>query len=199
MIPPPYHSISPLIFSQRLSLYTSWRRGIQSSFFQHQIPSVSSAELTLPRSAGCALSRLRCNGHSTFLASYLHRIGRAETSLCSNCGSESQDIFHLMLDFPVLDSLCPAIFGHSLTILGLWSRPWGFARLLGPRRVDPRPPSLGTGKVSPPPPTQCKFSIYVPTAVFPSFDQRLFDQCIVQAAQLRTRRCRPKMDCHVLV
>ena len=43
-------SLAPLISSQRLSLYTSWRRSVQSGFFQHQIPSVSPEELTLPRS-----------------------------------------------------------------------------------------------------------------------------------------------------
>ena len=74
-------SLAPLISSQRLSLYTSWRRSVQSGFFQHQIPSVSPEELTLPRSTRCALSRLRCNGHSTLLNSYLHRVGRAETPL----------------------------------------------------------------------------------------------------------------------
>ena len=44
-------SLAPLISSQRstlpISLYTSWRRSIQSGFFQHQIPSVSPEELTL--------------------------------------------------------------------------------------------------------------------------------------------------------
>ena len=49
-------SLAPLISSQRLSLYTSWRRSVQSGFFQHQIPSVSPEELTLPRSARCTLS-----------------------------------------------------------------------------------------------------------------------------------------------
>ena len=88
-------SLTPLISSQRLSLYTSWRRSVQSGFFQHQIPTVSPEELTLPR---CALSRLRCNGHSTLLNSYLHRVGRAETPSCSNCGSEPQDLSHLVLD-----------------------------------------------------------------------------------------------------
>ena len=72
-------SLAPLISSQRLSLYTNWRRSVQSGFFPHQIPSVSPEELTLPRSARCALSRLRCNGHSTLLNSYLHRVGRAKT------------------------------------------------------------------------------------------------------------------------
>ena len=107
-------SLTPLISSQRLSLYTSWRRSVQSGFFQHQIPTVSPEELTLPRSARCALSRLRCNGHSTLLNSYLHRVGRAETPSCSNCGSEPQDLSHLVLDCPVLDPLRRAIFGHTL-------------------------------------------------------------------------------------
>ena len=132
-------SLAPLISSQRQSLYTSWRRSVQSGFFQHQIPSVSPEELTLSRSARCALSRLRCNGHSTLLNSYLHRVGRAETPSCSNCSSESQDLSHLVLDCPVLDHLRRAIFGHTLSLLDLWSRPWGIARLLGLRGVDPRP------------------------------------------------------------
>ena len=119
-------SLAPLISSQRLSLYTSWRHSVQSGFFQHQIPSVSPEELTLARSARCALSRLRCNGHSTLLNSYLHRVGRAETPSCSNCGSEPQDLSHLVLDCPVLDPLRRA-------------RPWGVARLLGFRGIDPRP------------------------------------------------------------
>ena len=132
-------SLTPLISSQRLSLYTSWRRSVQSGFFQHQIPTVSPEELTLPRSARCALSRLRCNGHSTLLNSYLHRVGRAETLSCSNCGSEPQDLSHLVLDCPVLDPLRRAIFGHTPSLLDLWSRPWGVARLLGFRGIDPRP------------------------------------------------------------
>ena len=65
---------------------------------------MSSEKFTLPRSARCALSRLRCNGHSSLLGTYLHRVGRAETPLCSNYGSESQDFFHLVLNCPVLAS-----------------------------------------------------------------------------------------------
>ena len=136
-------SLAPLISSQRLSLYTSWRRSVQSGFFQHQLPSVSPEELTLPRSARCALSRLRCNGHSTLLNSYLHRVGRAETPSCSNCGSESQNLSHLVLDCPVRR----VIFGHTLSLLDLWSRPWRVARLLGLLGVDSRPhPQDGSGK-----------------------------------------------------
>ena len=132
-------SLAPLISSQRQSLYTSWRCSVQSGFFQHQIPTVSPEELTLFCSACCALSPLRCNGHSTLLNSYLHRVGRAETPSCSNCGSESQDLSHLVLDCPVLDHLRWVIFGHTLSLLDLCSRPWGVARLLGLCGVDPCP------------------------------------------------------------
>ena len=40
----------------------------------------------LPRHARCVLSRLRCNGHSLLLSSYLSRIGRIENPCCSACG-----------------------------------------------------------------------------------------------------------------
>ena len=68
-------SLALLISSQRLSLYTSWRRSVQSGFFKHQIPPVSPKKLTLPHSALCALSRLRCNKNTTLLNSYLNRVG----------------------------------------------------------------------------------------------------------------------------
>ena len=115
-------SLAPLISSQRQSLYTSWKRSVQSGLFQYQIPPVSPEELTLPRSARCALSRLLCSVHSTLLNTYLHRVGRAETPSCSNCGSKSQDLSHLVLDCPVLYHLRRAIFGHTLSLLDFWSR-----------------------------------------------------------------------------
>ena len=132
-------SYSPLISSIRLSLYSTWRNSISSKFFDHRVPAVSPEELSLPRSARCALSRLRCNGHSPLLASYLHRIGKAETPSCSACGSTTQDTTHLVLNCPALDSLRMAIFGHTNNITDLWSRPWGVARMLGLRGVPPCP------------------------------------------------------------
>ena len=61
-------ALSPLPFGAH-------QNNVQSGPFQHQIPPVSHEELTLPRSARCALSRLHCNGHSTLLNTYLHRVG----------------------------------------------------------------------------------------------------------------------------
>ena len=104
--------------------------GIQSGLSQHQIPPLFFEELILPHSA---LSRLRCNGHSTLLGTLLHRIGRSETLSCSNCGS---DLFYLVLDCPVLDPTHLAIFGPSLSILVL---SLGSCPIIGLRGVDSRP------------------------------------------------------------
>ena len=77
---------------------------------------------------------------------YLHRISRKENSDCSACGHPLQDLNHLLLDCPASEHLRKSIFGSSLSILDLWSRPWGVARLLGLRGVPPRPhPSEGVG------------------------------------------------------
>ena len=84
----------------------------------------------LPRRARCVLSRLRCNGHSLLLGSYLSRIGRIENPPCSACGHSSQDTSHLILHCPATDSLRRSLFGDSLSLYDLWSRPWGVARLL---------------------------------------------------------------------
>ena len=93
----------------------------------------------LPRHARCVLSRLRCNGHSLLLGSYLSRIGRIENSSCSACGHSSQDTSHLILHCPATDSLRRSLFGDSLSLYDLWSRPWGVARLLGLHGLPPCP------------------------------------------------------------
>ena len=132
-------SLSPLIISD-------WRRTVSSKYFDTQVPSISTEELVLPRHARCVLSRLRCNGHSLLLGSYLSRIGRIENPSCSACGHSSQDISHLILHCPSTDSLRRSLFGDSLSLYDLWSRPWGVARLLGLHGLPPCPhPSEGVG------------------------------------------------------
>ena len=116
--------ISTLVFSRT-------RRTISSKFFDTQVSSISTEELVLPRHARCVLSRLRCNGHSLLLSSYLSRIGRIENPSRSACGHSSQDISHLILHCPATDSLRRLLFDDSLSLYDLWSRPWGVARLLG--------------------------------------------------------------------
>ena len=64
-------SVSPLISCIHSSLFSDWRHTVSSKFFDTQVPSISTEELVLPRHASCVLSRLRCNGHSLLLSSYL--------------------------------------------------------------------------------------------------------------------------------
>ena len=141
-------SLSPLISRIHSRLISDWRRTVSSKYFDTQVPSISTEELVLPRHARCVLSRLRCNGHRLLLGSYLSRIGRIENSSCSACGHSSQDISHLILHCPATDSLRRSLFGDSLSLYDLWSRPWGVARLLGLHGLPPCPPSLGRGRVN---------------------------------------------------
>ena len=135
----------------RLSPLTSriildWGRTVSSKFFDTQVPLIATEELVLPRHARCVLSHLRCNGHSLLLGSYLSRIGRIENPSCSACGHPSQDISHLVLHCPATDSLRRSLFGDSLSLYDLWSRPWGVSRLLGLHGLPPCPhPSEGVG------------------------------------------------------
>ena len=126
--------------------YHNWRRHISHSYMNHQVHEVSLEKLLLSRPIRCELSRLCCYGHSLLLSSYLHRISRKENSASSASRHPLQDLNHLLLDCPASEPLRKSIFGSSLSILDLWSRPWGVARLLGLRGVPPRPhPSEGVG------------------------------------------------------
>ena len=142
--------LAPSTIPCRLSSLTSrihsclvldWRHTVSSKYFDTQVPSISTEELVLPRHARCVLSRLRCNGHSLLLGSYLSRIGRIENSSCSACEHSSQDTSHLILHCPATDSLRRSLFGNSLSIYDLWSRPWGVAQLLGLHGLPPCPHS----------------------------------------------------------
>ena len=123
-------SLSPLISRIHSCLFSDWRRTVSSKLFDTQVPSTSTEELVLPRHARCVLSRVQCNGHSLLLGSYLSRIGRIENPSCSACGHSSQAP-HLILHCPATDSLRRSLFGDSLSLYDIWSRPWGVARLLG--------------------------------------------------------------------
>ena len=139
-------SLSPLICRIHSRLISDWRRTVSSKYFDTQVPSISTEELVLPRHARCVLSRLRCNGHSLLLGSYLSRIGRTENPFCSACGHPSQDISRFILHCPATDSLRRSLFGDSLSLYDRWSRPWGVARLLGLHGLPPcSHPSEGVG------------------------------------------------------
>ena len=125
-------SLSPLIFFIYSSFFSDWRNTVSSKFFDTQVSSISTEELVFLRHARCVLSRLRCNGHSLLLSSYLSRIGRIENSSCNACGTSC-----LILHCPAMDSLRRSLFGNFLSLYDLWSRPWGVSRLLGLHGLPP--------------------------------------------------------------
>ena len=94
-------------------------------FFNTQIFSISTEELVLPRHARCVLSRLRCNGNSLLLSSYLSRIGRIENHSCCACIHPSQDTSHLILHCLATDFLRRSLVGDSLSLYDLWPGFWG--------------------------------------------------------------------------
>ena len=140
-------SLSPLTSRIHSRLISDWRRTVSLKFLDSQVPSISTAEdLVLPRHAHCILSRLCYNRHSLLLGSYLSRIGRIENPFCNACGHLSQDTSHLILHCPTTDSSRRSLFGDSLSLYDLWSRPWRIARLLGLHGLPPCPhPSEGVG------------------------------------------------------
>ena len=101
----------------------------------------------LPHYACCALSRLRCNGHSLLLSSYLSRIGRIKNPSRSACGDPFQDTSHLILHCPATDSTPLTLWRLSASLRPLVQAlescpasgaPWSSAM----------PPSLGRGRVA---------------------------------------------------
>ena len=109
-------SLSPLISRIHSRLISDWRRTVSSKFFDTPVFSISTVELVLPRHVRCVLSRLRYNGHSLPLGSYLSRIDRTKNPSCSACGHSSQYTSHLILHCPATDSLRCSLFGDSLSL-----------------------------------------------------------------------------------
>ena len=102
----------------------------------------------LPRHARCVLSRLRCNGHSLVLGSYLSRIGRIENPSCSACGHSSQDTSHLILHYPATDSLHRSLFCDSLVSFRSLVQTLESCPASGAPWFSAMPPSLGRGRVT---------------------------------------------------
>ena len=117
-------SLSPLTSCIHSSLFSDSRHTVSSKFFDMQVSLIITEELVLPCRARSVLSRLRCNRHSLLLCSYFSKIGRIKNPSCSTCGHSSQDTSHLIVHCPATDSLCCSLFGDSLSLYDLWSRPW---------------------------------------------------------------------------
>ena len=129
--------VSTLVFSR------DCRRTISSKFFDTQVPSISTEELVLPRHARCVLSRLRCNGHSLLLGSYLSRIGRIENPSCSACGHLSS---HSAL--PSYALFTPlTLWRLSVSVRPLVQTP-GSCPVSGAPWSSAMPPSLGRVRVN---------------------------------------------------
>ena len=138
------HFLQSLVVSLLLSLVSSLvfcrTGGVLShrNSLTHRFPRFPPRPV-LPRHGRCVLSRLHCNRHSLMLVSYLSRIGRIENPSCSACGHWSQVTSLLILHCPATDSLRLLLFGDSLSLYDLWSRPWEVARLLGLHDLPPCP------------------------------------------------------------
>ena len=141
---PPQFLVVSLLLSlvSTLVIFSDWRHTVSSKFFDTQVPSISTEELVLSRHAHCVLSRLRCNGHSLLLGSYLSRIGRIENSCCSACGHlsyhsalSSYQLFAPLTLWRLSVSLRPLV--QALESCPASGAPWSSAM----------PPSLGRGRV----------------------------------------------------
>ena len=139
-------SLSPPISGIHFWLFSDWRRTVSSKYFDTQVSSISTEELVLPRHARCVLSRLRWNGRSLLLSSYLSRIGRIENPCCSACGHPSQDISHLILHCPATDS-APLILWRLSVFLRPLVQALGSFPASGAPWSSAMPPSLGRGRV----------------------------------------------------
>ena len=128
--------LAPSAIPCSLSPFTSdWKRTVSSKFFDTQVPSISTEELVR--------SRLRCNGHSLLLGSYLFRIGRTENPSCSACGHLSSHsalsgygLFAPLTLWRFSVSLRPLV--QTLRSCPASGAPWSSAM----------PPSLGRGWVN---------------------------------------------------
>ena len=137
-------SLSPIISCIHFCLFSGWRRTVSSKYFDTQVPSISTEDLVLLRHPSCVLSRLRCNGHSLLLGSYLFRIGRIENPFCSACEHSSQDISHLILHIPATNSLRRSLFVSLRSLV----QTLGSCPAFGAPWSSAMPPSLGMGWVT---------------------------------------------------
>ena len=114
----------------------------------HRLPRFPPRNLCLPRHARCVLSRLRCNERSLLLSSYLSRDWQNRESFLQRLTNTRPRTLLISFCTVQLRTLRRSLFGDSLFLYDLWSRPWGVARLLGLHGLPPCPLSLGRGRVN---------------------------------------------------
>jgi len=82
---------------------------------------------------------------------------------------QEQDLTHLLLDCLASEPLRRVIFGTTSFVFDLWSRPWACPDCWVSVEFL-RAPSIGRGRVAPPPPRQkfinCKFNAWLDYTVY---------------------------------
>ena len=128
-----------LLLSLISTLVFSWTGGIpfHQNSSTHRLPRFPLRNL-------CSLITPLCSHSSTLQwtqpsVELLSRIDRIENPSCSTCRHSSQDTSHLIPHCPASDFLRHSLFGDSLSLYDLWSRPWGVAWLLGLHGLLPCP------------------------------------------------------------
>ena len=128
-----------LLLSLISTLVFSWTGGVpfHRNSSTHRLPRFPLRNL-------CSLITPLCSHSSTLQwtqpsVELLSRIDRIENPSCSTCRHLSQDTSHLILHCPASDFLHHSLFGDSLSLYDLWSRPWGVAWLLGLHGLLPCP------------------------------------------------------------
>ena len=138
----PYSADFPSLSSTNCDFELTFTLVINMDFLSvPKIPSISTEKLVLLCHARCVPSRLRCKEHSLLLSSYQFIIGKIENPYFSACRHSSQNTSHLILQCPATEFLRSSLFGDSLTLYNLWSKPLGVARLLGLDGLPPCPHS----------------------------------------------------------
>ena len=137
-------SLSPLISRMHSRLISDWRRTVSSKFFDTQVPRFV---FSLLFSSRCALSRLRCNGQSLLLSSYLFKIGRIEKPSCSVCGHSSQGTSYFIQHCPATNP-APLDLWHISVFLRPLVQAQGSCPAFGARWSSAMPSSLGRGRVT---------------------------------------------------
>ena len=130
----PLSLVVSLLLSLVSTLVLSRTGGVPShlNFLTHRFPQFSPRNLcSLFMLAGSSLV-YAATDTAFFLDSYLSRIGRIGNPSCNACGHSSQDTIHLILHCPGTDSLRRSLFGDSLSLYDLWSRPGGVLQIVLP-------------------------------------------------------------------
>ena len=143
---PPQSLIVSLLLSLVSTLVLSRTGGVLShrSSLTHRFPRFPPRNLCSLVMLAVTSPRLRCNGHSLLLGSYLSRIGRIENPSCSACGHSSQDISHLILHCLATDSLRRSLFVSLRSLV----QTLGSCPASGAPWSSAMPQSLGRGPVN---------------------------------------------------